>query len=212
MRTTYFSSARVNGRSYTRNDPVMRGWMIMRSPDDSRNTACLARRVTCSIVLPRSALIRRGFDTSRSTSVFFSSARAIRDPSRRGAISRIIVSTSGSSGTPSPVLLPADLPPGDVAPPGLALEGNALGPATARLRGDRHRGSEPGHTQHPAAGGTQSPLVVAVGAGVKHDHVVAQLLGVRKPDRDAFFRIVGIAARCQDRGDRGPLDRQHVLR
>src|SRR5258706_1218557 len=205
MRTTYFSSARVNGRSYTRNDPVMRGWMIMRWPDDSRNTACFARRVTCSMVLPLSVLIRRGFDTSRNTSVFFNSTRAIRDPSRRGAISRTIVSTSGSSGT-------SDLPPGDVAPPGLALEGNALGPVTARLRGDRHRGSESGHTQHPAAGGTQSPLVVPVRAGVKNDHIVAEVLRVWKPDRDAFFRIVGIPARCQDGGDRGPLDRQHMLR
>src|SRR5258705_550356 len=190
----------------------MRGWMIMRSPDDSRNTACLARRGTCSMVLPLSALIRRGFDTSRSTSVFFNSARAIREPSRRGAISRIIVSTSGSSGTPSPVLLAADLPPGDVAPPGLALEGNSLGPVTARLRGDRHRGPEPGHAQHPAAGRAESPLVVPVGAGVKHDHVVAEVLRVRKPDRAPLFRLVGIPARCQDGGGGGPLDRQHVLR
>src|SRR5689334_15209433 len=188
MRTTYFSSSRVKRRSYTRNDPVMRGWMIMRWPDASRNTACLARRVTCSMVLPRRVLIRRGLDTSRSTSVFLSSTRAIRHPSSRGAISRTIVSTSGSSGT-------LDLAPGDVAPPGLALEGDALGRHTACLSGDRHGGSEPGHTQYAAARGTQFPLVVPVGAGVKNDHVVAEVLGVRKPDRDVLFRLVGIPAR-----------------
>src|SRR5260370_34214049 len=102
----------------------------------------------------------------------------MRHPSRRGAISRTIVSTSGSSGTP-------DLAPGDVAPPGLALEGDALGPVTARLCGDRHRGSEPGHIQHPAASGTPPPLVVPVGAGVKKDNVLPQVLGVRKPVADA---------------------------
>src|SRR5260370_40403149 len=137
----------------------MRGWTIMRWPDDSRNTACLARLVICSVVLPLSALIRRGFDTSRSTSVFFNSARAIREPSRRGAISRIIVSTSGSSGTPSPVLLAADLPPGDVAPPGLALQGNSLVPVTAHLRRDRHLGPAPAHPRHPAASPAHPPLV-----------------------------------------------------
>src|SRR5258706_14548790 len=155
MRTTYFSSARVNGRSYTRNDPVMRGWMIMRWPDNRRNTPCLGGRVTCSMVLPLSVLIRRGFDTSRNTSVFFNSTRAIRDPSRRGAISRTIVSTSGSSGT-------LDLPPGDVAPPGLALERNPLGPAAARLRGERHGVAKAGHTQQTAAPGPQLALLVAV--------------------------------------------------
>src|SRR6185369_1861072 len=124
------------------------------------------------MVLPCSALISRGFVTSRNTSVFLSSARAMRDPASCGAISRTIVSTSGSSGT-------LDLAPGDVAPPGLSLEGDALGAGTARLGRDRHSRSEPGHTQHAAAGGTQFPLVVPVGAGVKNDHVVAEVLGVR---------------------------------
>src|SRR5882762_4443294 len=143
--------------------------MIIRWPLERRNTTCFARRYTCSIVLPCRVLMRRGLETSRRTSDFLSWACATREPSRRGAISRTIVSTSGSSGT-------LDLPPGDVAPPRLALEGNALGPVTARLRGDRYCGSEPGYTQHPAAGGTQFPLVVPVGAGVKHDHAVAEVL------------------------------------
>src|SRR2546425_3862363 len=134
--------------------------MIMRWPLEKRNTACLARRDTCSMVLPRSVLIRRGLETWRSTSVFLSSTRAMRHPSRRGAISRTIVSTSGSSGT-------LDLTPGDIAAPGHALEGDALGGATARLRGDRHGRTETGHAQHAAAGGPQFPLAVAVGARVK---------------------------------------------
>src|SRR6266576_1575075 len=161
----------------------MRGWMIMRWPYDSRNTACLARRETCSMVLPRSVLSKRGFETSRSTSVFFSSTRAMRHPSKRGAISRTIVSTSGSSGT-------LDLAPGDVTPPGLALERNLLGPAAARLRRERHGLAKAGHTQHAAARGPQSALVVAVGAGVKDDHVVTEVRRVGKPDRDSLFRIV----------------------
>src|SRR6266498_3077070 len=164
MRTAYFACSGVSGLSWTIREPVMRGWMIMRWPDDSRMTACLARRETCSMVLPRNVLIRRGLETWRSTSDFFSSTRAMRHPSSRGAISRTIVSTSGSSGT-------LDLAPGDVAPPGLALERNPLGPAAARLRGERHGVAKAGHTQHTAARGPQFALVVAVGAGVKDDHV-----------------------------------------
>src|SRR2546425_978499 len=178
--------------------------MIMRWPLEKRNTACLARRDTCSMVLPRSVLIRRGLETWRSTSVFLSSTRAMRHPSRRGAISRTIVSTSGSSGT-------LDLAPGDVAPPGLALEGDALGCAPARLCGERHGGTKTSHTQHTATGGPQSSLVVAIRARVKDDHVVAEVRLVRKPDRRAFFWIVGIAARGQDGGDRSPLDGQDLL-
>src|SRR5882672_9411225 len=204
MRTTYFSSARVNARSYTRKDPVMRGWMIMRWPDNRRNTACLARRVTCSMVLPLNVLIRRGFDTSRNTSVFFSSTRAMRDPSRRGAISRTIVSTSGSSGT-------LDLAPGDVAPPGLALKGDALGCATTRLRSERDSGTKTSHTQHTATGCTQSSFVIAIRACVKDDHIFSEVRRVGKPDRRAFLRIVGIPAAGQDGGDRGPIDRQRLL-
>src|SRR6266446_1093952 len=183
----------------------MRGWMIMRWPDESRNTACLARRETCSMVLPRSVLIRRALETWRNTSVFISSTRAMRHPSSPGAMSRTIVSTSGSSGT-------LDLAPGDVTPPGLALERDPLGPAAARLRRERHGLAQAGHTQHAATRGAQSALVVAVGAGVKHDHVVTEVRRLRQPDRDSLFRIVGIPARGQDGGDRGPLDRQHLLR
>src|SRR5438874_5540453 len=112
---------------------------------------------------------------------------------------RTIVSTSGSSGT-------LDLTPGDVAPPGLALEVDALGCATARLRGERHGGAETSHAQHAVAGGTQVPFVVAVRACVKDDHGVSEVRRVRKSDRRALFRIVGIPAPRQDRGDRGPLD------
>src|SRR6267143_4379525 len=182
----------------------MRGWMIIRSPDDRRNTACLARRYTCSIVLPRRVLIRRCLVTSRMTSVFLSWTSAIRHPSRRGAISRTVVSTSGSSGT-------LDLTPGDVAAPGLALEGDALRCAAARLRGKRHGGAETSDTQHAATGGTQSSFIVAIRACVKDDDVVSEVRRVWKPDRRAFFRIVGIPACGQDGGDRGPLDGQHLL-
>src|SRR3989442_12685153 len=168
--------------------------MIMLSPLDKRKPELLARRGFCSMVLPRSVLIRRGLEAWRSKSVFLSSTRAMRPPSRRGAISRTIVSTSGSSGT-------LDLAPGDVAPPGLALEGDALGCAPARLCGERHGGTKTSHTQHTATRGPQSSLVVTLRARVKDDHVVAEARLVRKPDRRAFFRIVGIAARAQDGGD-----------
>src|SRR5690349_9230287 len=106
--------------------------------------------------------MRRGFVTWRRTSVFLSSTWAMRHPSSRGAMPRTIVSTSGSSGT-------LDLAPGDVAPPGLALERNPLGAAAARLRRARHGVAKTGHTQHAAARGPQSALVVAVGPGVKNN-------------------------------------------
>src|SRR6266446_8307813 len=159
--------------------------MIIRWPLERRNTACLARRYTCSIVVPRSVLIRRGLETWRSTSVFLSSTRAMRHPSSRGAISRTIVSTSGSSGTPPPPP-PADLAPGDIAPPRLALKRDAFGDGPARLRGDRHGGAKTGHTEHAATGCPQSSLVVPVRAGVKDDHVVPEVGRVGKPDRGAF--------------------------
>src|SRR5213593_3602843 len=156
----------------------MRGWMIMRCPDDNRNTACFARRYTCSMVLPRSVLIRRALETPRNTSVFLSSTRAMRHPSSPGAISRTIVSTSGSSGT-------LDLAPGDVTPPSLALEGDALGCATARLRRERDSGTKTRHTQHAATGRAQSSFVIAIGARVKDDHIVSEVRRVEKPDRRA---------------------------
>src|SRR5467141_2817652 len=165
----------------------MRGWMIMRWPEDRRNTACLARRDTCSMVLPRNVLIRRALVTCRSTSVFFSSTRAMRHPSRRGAISRTIVSTSGSSGT-------LDLAPGDVAPPGLAFERNPLGAGPTDLRGERHGRAETGDAQDAPPIGAQPPLIVAECAGVKYDHVVPQLCCIREPDGRACLRIVGIPA------------------
>src|SRR6266540_121086 len=204
MRTAYFACSGVSGLSWTIREPVMRGWMIMRWPDDSRMTACLARRETCSMVLPRNVLIRRGLETWRSTSDFFSSTRAMRHPSSRRAISRTIVSTSGSSGT-------LDLAPGDVAPPGLAFERNPLGGRAARGRRVRHRRAETGHTQHTATGCTQSSLVVPGRARVEDDHVIPELRRVWEPDRHALFRIVGIPARGQHRGDRGPLGHQHLL-
>src|SRR6058998_3178964 len=128
--------------------------MTMRCPDDNRNTACLARRYTCSMVFSSSVLIRRGLETWRRTSVFLSSAWAMRHPSSRGAISRTIVSTSGSSGT-------LDLPPGDVAPPGLAFERNPLGCGATGLRGERHACPQAGDAQDATAIGAQSPLVIA---------------------------------------------------
>src|SRR2546425_6650403 len=161
--------------------------MIMRWPLEKRNTACLARRDTCSMVLPRSVLIRRPLETWRRTSVCLSSIRAMRHPSRRGAISRTIVSTSGSSGT-------LDLPPRDIAPPGLAFERNPLGGGTTGPRGEHHRGAETRDAQDAPPIGAQPPLIVTEGAGVKDDHVLAQLRCVREPYGDALFRIVGIAA------------------
>src|SRR2546426_5772417 len=82
------------------------------------------------MVLPRNVLISRALETRRKTSVLLSCTRAMRNPSSRGASSRTIVSTSGSSGT-------LDLAPGDIAPPGFALEGNPLRPRAARSRGQR---------------------------------------------------------------------------
>src|SRR4029077_9758924 len=175
--------------------------MIMRWPLEKRNTACLARRDTCSIVLPRRVLIRRALETWRSTSVFLSSTRAMRHPSRRGAISRTIVSTSGSSGT-------LDLTPGDVASPGLAFERNPLGAAATGLRGERHRSAETGDAQDAPPIGAQPPLIVAECAGVKDDHTLAQFFGIREPDGDALLRFLGIAACGEHGGDRSLVDRE----
>src|SRR3989475_12828733 len=114
------------------------------------------------MVWPRSVLIRRGLEPWCTTSVFLSSTRTLRHPSRRGAISRTIVSTSGSSGT-------LDLAPGDVAPPGLAFERNPLGAGTTGLRGDRHRRAETGDAQDAPPIGAQPPLNVAGCGGVRND-------------------------------------------
>src|SRR5258708_22028994 len=142
-------------------------------------------------------LMRRGLETSRRTSDFLSRACATRAPSRRGARSRTIVSTSGSSGT-------LDLTPGDVAAPGLAIEGDALGGATARLRGERHRGAKTGHAEHAATGGPQSPLVVVERARVKDNDIVAQFRRPRQPDRRPLFPILGIPTPAHDRAHRAP--------
>src|SRR5215472_2937519 len=102
------------------------------------------------MVLPCNVLISRALDTCRSTSVFLRDTSTIRQPSRRGAISRTIVSTSGSSGT-------LDLTPGDVAPPRLAFERNLVGGAATRARGDRHGRPQTGNAQHAASGRSQAP-------------------------------------------------------
>src|SRR6185503_20302900 len=106
------------------------------------------------MVLPCSALISRGLVTSRNTSVFLSSARAMRDPASCGAISRAIVSTSGSSGT-------LDLAPGDVAPPGLALERDALRSGAAGLCRERDARPEPGHGKDAPSRRAQPPVRIA---------------------------------------------------
>src|SRR2546427_3209136 len=164
IRTAYLAWSRVRGRgrSWATSEPVMRGWMIIRWPLDSRNTACLARRVICSIVLPRNVLISRALETRRKTSVLLSCTRAMRNPSSRGASSRTIVSTSGSSGT-------LDLAPGDIAPPGFALEGNPLRSRAARSRGQRDVRAQTRDVQDAPAAGAQPPLRVPERAGVKYD-------------------------------------------
>ncbi len=76
--TAYLASSRVRARSYTTSEPVIRGCTIRRWPLDKRNTACFARRITSSMVLPRRVRSSRGFDTRRNTSVLARRARAIR--------------------------------------------------------------------------------------------------------------------------------------
>src|SRR6185503_13239347 len=138
------------------------------------------------MVLPCSALISRGFVTSRNTSVFLSSARAMRDPASCGAISRTIVSTSGSSGT-------LDLAPGDVPPPGLALEHDALGGGAAGFcRGGDVR-AEPRHGENSPSRRAQAAVRIAKCAGMKNDHIVAERFRRRQEDGHAFFRVVRIA-------------------
>src|ERR1044071_7059750 len=137
------------------------------------------------MVFPVKVLMRRAFVTSRSTSVLRSCTRAMRHPSRRGARSRTIVSTSGSSGT-------LDLAPGDVAPPGLALENDPLGCRAAGRGGERHGRTETRDVQDAAAGGPQHAVGCARRAGVKDDDVVSQVGGRRDLNRRAFLRMVGI--------------------
>src|SRR5688572_24795141 len=128
-------------------------------------------------MFPVSAFSRRGFETSLRTSVFLSSARAIFAPSSCGAISRTMVSTSGSSGT-------LDLTPRDVAPPGFALEGDTRRGFPAGGGRERNGRAKPGNTQHPATGRAQAPVWIAKRPGMKDDHVIAKRLGGREQDRD----------------------------
>src|SRR5947207_15236447 len=128
----------------------------------------------------------------------------MRHPSRRGAMSRTMVSTSGSSGT-------LDLAPGDVTPPGLPLERNPLRRRAAGGGGRGHRGTQASHAQHASTRGAQPAFIVPIRARMKYDHIVAQLGGTRQSNGDALFRIVGVAARRENGGDRGSLDGQHLL-
>src|SRR5438067_105879 len=87
----------------------------------------------------------RRFANTKGVNVLARRARRMRWPSSRGARSRTIVSTSGSSGT-------LDLPPPDVAPPRLPLERDALARRGAPLRRLRHRVTDARHGEHaPAA-------------------------------------------------------------
>src|SRR6266545_8391392 len=122
----------------------------------------------------------------------------MRHPSKRGAISRTMVSTSGSSGT-------LDFPPGDVTPPRLPLEGNTFGGSAAGPRRERNSWAEAGDVEHPATRGPQFAALIAGRAGVKDDDIVAELVRLRKIDGDPFLRAVRIAARGEHRGDRGAL-------
>src|SRR2546422_10249633 len=182
--TAYFVSSFVGRRSYTISEPVMRGCTTRRWPLARRRTACLARRLTSSTALPVRVRNNRGFDTRRNTSVFLSRARTILWPSSRGPISRTIVSTSGSSGT-------LRLPPPDVPPVGLPLEGDALAQRRAPGRRLRHRVADPGHAEHAAAVHPQGAVRVAVGARMEHERVGGRLLG--QHDRGAHLGLIGVA-------------------
>src|SRR6266852_5443810 len=107
-----------------------------------------------------------------------------------------MVSTSGSSGT-------LDLPPRDVAAPGLAFKLDALRRGPAGCGGSGHVGAQPGHTEYAASGGPQPAVGIAVGAGMKDDHVFAQLIARRKIDRYAFLGVLRIAAGREHRRHRG---------
>src|SRR5690348_15365759 len=142
----------------------MRGCTTRRWPLVRRNTACLARRPISSKPLLLSVRSRRAFDTRRSTSVFASRACAILQPSSRGASSRTMVSTSGSSGTRSPL----HVPPADVPPVRLSLERNELCTVRALLARRSHGVTHSRYGEDPAAVHPQRAVRVAVGARVKH--------------------------------------------
>src|SRR5256885_5587875 len=184
--TAYFVSSFVGRRSYTISEPVIRGCTTSRWPLARRKTACLARRLTSSTALPVRVRNNRGFETRRNTSVFLSRARTILWPSSRGPISRTIVSTSGSSGT-------LQLPPSDVPPVGLPLEGDAPAQRRAPRRGLRDRVGEPGHAEHAAAVHPQGAVRVAIGARVEHERV-GRWVGW-KHDRRAHLGLIGVTPR-----------------
>src|SRR5713226_6940603 len=186
VRTAYLASALESERSCTTREPVMRGCTTRRCPLASRNTACFARRLTCSKALPRRVRSKRGFETRRSTSVLASRTRAILAPSSRGASSRTIVSTSGSSGT----LL---LPPTDVATVGFSPERDQLAAASAARPRGRHAVPEPRDGEDPPAVHPQGTVRVAGRPGVEHERLRLEV--ARNGDRGAALGFVGIARR-----------------
>src|SRR5207244_7301520 len=105
---------------------------------------------------------RRGVQTRRSMSALASRARVTRNPSSRGASSRTIVSTSGSSGT----LLP-DLPPGDVAAVRLPRKCDQLARIAAAFRGLVHGIAQPGDREQPPSLDAPGAVRVASGPGME---------------------------------------------
>src|SRR5213592_5311516 len=106
-----------------------------------------------------------------------------------------MVSTSGSSGT-------LDFSPGDVTSPGLAFKGDLFGRLPAGPRGERDRSSESRDTEDTAAGGAQAAIGIAECTRMEDDHVFIELTRCGEADRDAFLRVLGIAARGQHGRDR----------
>ena len=135
--TTYRLSSALSRRSYTIRAPVMRGWIIILSPDSNRSTTCLARRVTSATRLPPSTRSSVRGVTPRSTSVLRSRGFFRRRPVSRGAMPRTMVSTSGSSGT-------LYLSPPDIRPEDLAAEIHRVRQALACLESGGHVGSHSG--------------------------------------------------------------------
>src|SRR3989441_292129 len=196
-------------------EPVMRGCTTRRWPLPSRSTACLARRLTSSTVLPLRVRSRRGLETRRSTSLFASRARAILWPSSRGASSRTIVSTSGSSGMLPPLPLPVaprDLAPADVPAVGLPLERDQLARVGALLRGVRHGVAQPRHREHAPAVHPQRAVGGGVAVGARVEHERPRLHVARHDDGRAQLRLVGIAGRREHGGHRRARRREGALR
>src|SRR6266571_5537284 len=204
VRTAYFASSFVSRRSYTTSEPVMRGCTTRRSPLASRNTACLARRPTSSKAFPLRVRSKRGFDTRRSTSVFARRTRAILKPSSRGASSRTIVSTSGSSGTRLP-----GFPPRNVAPIRLSRKRDQLARIGAAARSLAHRVAQPGDREHPSAVHPEPALRVALGARVEHQRPGLEI--ARHDDRGTQLGLIGIPGRREHRRHGGAGRREGRL-